>query len=30
MTLSESMDNGEQLIKQTLHNILSLLHNMYK
>jgi len=30
MTLSESMDNGEQLIKQTLHNVLSLLHNMYK
>ncbi|MBI9011402.1 MAG: glycerate kinase [Clostridiales bacterium] len=28
MTLSESMANGDQLIRQTLHNILSLLHNI--
>lgn len=28
MTLSESMVNGKQLIRQTLYNILSLLHNI--
>lgn len=28
MTLSESMANGKQLIRQTLYNILSLLHNI--